>query len=300
MQLKKLEQIFDYAKEKKKKRLVVAYGQDPNTLGAVSKAVDLGFIDITLVGDENVIKKVCEEKGIDPNKFRIIDVKDEKQSGVKAVDLINSGEGDVLMKGLISTDKYMRCILDKERGLMKPKSILTHIGVIDNPNYPKLLLASDMAIIPTPDLKQKAAITNYLIKVAKSIGIEEPKVAIVTATEKANPKMPACIDASVISKMGDRGQIKGAKIDGPLAMDVAIDPESVRIKKIKSDVAGEADCLVFPNIETGNVFYKSMTKLAKSDMAAIVVGAKVPAILPSRGDSEKSKLYSIALAALME
>jgi len=147
-------------------------------------------------------------------------------------------------------------------------------------------------------MKQKVSIVGFCVNVAKALGIETPKVALITATEQVSVGMQACVDAAIIAKMADRGQIKGAIIDGPLALDVAIDKEAAEIKKLKSEVAGDADCLVFPNIEAGNVFYKTCTKLVGSELAAMVVGAKVPCILSSRGDSELTKLYSIALAAL--
>jgi len=175
---------------------------------------------------------------------------------------------------------------------------LSHVTVIENPNYEKLLIVGDVAIIPVPDLDQKIAITNYLIQTAHRLGNEKPKVAIIAATEQMLPNMPTCVDAAIISKMGERGQIKGALIEGPLALDTAIDKESAAIKKLKSEVAGDADCLLFPNIETGNVFYKFNTKLAKGELGAIVIGAKCPAVLSSRGDSALTKTYSIALAAL--
>jgi phosphate butyryltransferase len=203
------------------------------------------------------------------------------------------------MKGLVSTDKYMRAILNKETGLMPPKAVLSHVTVMENPNYHKLLVCSDVAVIPQPDLSQKIALTNYVINVARALGIDTPKVALVAASEQVLPKMEACVDATIISKMADRGQIKNAYVDGPLAIDVAIDMESVEIKKLESKVAGDADCLVFPNIESGNVFYKTNTKLANAELGAFVVGAKCPAILSSRGDSVLTKLYSIALAALV-
>ncbi|PID28405.1 MAG: phosphate butyryltransferase [Candidatus Cloacimonadota bacterium] len=298
MKVTKLSQMLEAIKSKPKKRVVVAYGQDPNTIAALTKAVELGIIDATLVGDEEKIKELCQTNKINPEIFEIVNEKDEMKSGIKAVDLINEGKGDFIMKGLISTDKYMRAILNKEKGLLPPKATLTHVTVVESQYYHKLLLVGDVAIIPYPELPQKAAIINYLVKAAHSLGIETPKVAIITATEKANPKMPPCVDAAVLAKMNDRGQIKKCIIDGPLALDVAIDKKSAEIKGLKSEVAGDADCLLFPNIEAGNVFYKSMTKLAGAEVAAVLVGAKVPAILSSRGDSENTKLYSIALAAL--
>jgi phosphate butyryltransferase len=176
--------------------------------------------------------------------------------------------------------------------------MLTHMAVFEVPAYHKLLVCSDVAIMPAPDLKQKQAILNYLISTAKNLEITKPKVAVLAATEQVSTGMQACVDAAIISKMGDRGQIKGALVDGPLALDVAINAESAKTKKVGGEVAGDADCLLFPNIESGNVFYKACTKFGGAELAGMVVGAKVPCILTSRGDSAKTKLYSIALAAL--
>jgi phosphate butyryltransferase len=297
MAITKLDQLFDVLRSKPKKRLVAAYANDDHTIEAVSMAVDMGIVDATLVGDEATIKEVSAKHNIDPLKFKIVQENDEMKAAAKAVELINSGKGDVLMKGLVSTDKYMRAILNKEKGLLPPKAVLSHVTVVQVPTYHKLLIVGDVAIIPAPDLNQKVAITNYLVKTAHSLGIEKPKVALLAATEQVSAAMPACVDASIISKMGDRGQIKGALIDGPLALDVAIDAESAKIKKLTGEVAGDADCILFPNIESGNVFFKACTKLAKGELGAMVMGAKVPCVLTSRGDSVQSKMYSIALAA---
>lgn len=297
MKVEKLDQLFDILRSKPRKRLVAAFANDAHTIEAVSMAVDMGIVEATLVCDEPTMKKVCAEHNIDPNKFKIVQEADEMKAARKAVELINNGEGDVLMKGLVSTDKYMRAILDKEKGLLPPKAVLSHVTVVQVPTYHKLLIVGDVAIIPAPDLNQKIAITNYLIQTAHSLGLEKPKVALNAATEQMSAGMQACVDAAIISKMADRGQIKGAVVDGPLALDVAIDKESAEIKKVGGGVAGDADCILFPNIESGNVFFKACTKLANGELGAMVMGAKVPCVLTSRGDSVKSKMYSIALAA---
>jgi len=296
--IKKLDELFAVLKAQKSKQLVAAYANDAHTIGAVSRAVDMRIIEATLVGDKKIITEICTRENIDINKFEIVHEPEEMQAASRAVTLINEGRGDLLMKGLVSTDRYMRAILNKENGLMIPGAILSHVTVMENQNYHKLLIFGDVAIIPLPELKEKIAITNYLISMAHTLGNVLPKVAVLAATEQVMPKMPACTDAAIISKMADRGQIKEALVEGPLALDVAIDKESAKIKKIDSPVAGDADCLVFPNIESGNVFYKANTKLAKGEQGAIVVGAKVPAVLSSRGDSIETKLYSIALAAI--
>ncbi|HOY32369.1 MAG TPA: phosphate acyltransferase [Bacteroidales bacterium] len=300
MPVTKLEQMFDLLKSKEKKRLVAAYANDSHTIGALNQAVDMGLVDATLVGDYDTIARVCTEMNINIEKFKIVQESDEIKAAEKAVELINAGEGNILMKGLVSSDKYMRAILNKEKGLMaNPNAILSHVTVIENPRYPRLIIVADVAIIPLPDLKQKIAMANYLIQTAHALGIEKPKLAILAATEQMSPGMPACVDAAIIAKMADRGQIKGAVVDGPLALDVCVDKESCEIKKLSSPIQGDADAILFPNIEAGNVFFKTNTKLAGGELGAVVFGAKVPAVLTSRGDSEKTKLYSIALAACL-
>ena len=299
MRIIRLDQIIDIVKEKQPKRLVVAYANDEHSIEAVATATKLGFVQPILTGDATVIRQTCEKLGIDEKIFQVIDEKDEMKCGYLAVELINKGEADVLMKGLLSTDKYMRAILDKEKGLLPPKAILSHVTILEVPSYHKLLTVSDVAIIPAPDLQQKIAITNYVIDVAHTLGIDYPKVALIAATEQMSAGMQACVDAAIISKMADRKQIKNAIVDGPLALDVAIDKESAQIKKLESPVAGDADCLVFPNLESANVFFKTCTKFLHAELAAVVVGAKAPAVLTSRGDSSKTKTYSIALACLL-
>lgn len=293
------EQIFEQLRSKPKKRLVAAWAVDDHTINAAKLAIEAGIVEATLVGDEKLINQVCAHEKIDPSIFRIVNIDDEVKAVTTAVDIINAGEGDILMKGLCSTDKYMRGILNKERGLLPPKAVLSHVTVLSNPQYHKLLVIGDIAVIPAPDLSQKVAITNYVVKTAHAIGIAKPKVALIAATEQMMPGMQACVDAAIISKMADRGQISGCMVDGPLALDVALSAEAVAVKKLVSSVAGDADCLVFPNIESANVFYKSNTQLCiGAQQAAIVAGAKAPCVLSSRADSIETKLNSIALAAL--
>ncbi|MDD6104081.1 MAG: phosphate acyltransferase [Bacteroidales bacterium] len=292
-------QIFELLRSKSKKRLVAAWAVDDHTITAAYKAVELGIVEATLVGDSNRIKAVCEAEKIDPAKFTIVHNDNELKSIAQAVEMVREGQGDILMKGLCSTDKYMRGILNKEKGLLPPKAVLSHVCVLANPNYHKLVVLGDMAVIPAPDLNQKVAITKYLVNTAKALQIDNPKVAILAATEQMLPGMQACVDAAIISKMIERGQIPGCVGDGPLALDVAISKEAASIKKLTSPVAGDADCLVFPNIESANVFYKVNSQMCKGvDQAAIVAGAMAPCVLSSRADSIETKLNSIALAAL--
>ncbi len=281
------------------KKMVAAWAVDEHTIEAASKAVDMGFVKAVLVGDSKLINEVCEKNGIDAAKFEIVDNPDELKAVAQAVQLVHDGEGDVLMKGLCSTDKFLRAILNKETGLLPAKGLLSHVGVIESPNYHKLIFLTDMAVVPLPDLRQKMKLTNYIVKVAKSFGIAKPKVAFIAASEQVLDSMPACLEAAALAKMADRGQIKGCIADGPLALDVAIDKESVEIKKLTSPVAGDADCLVFPNIESANVFWKTNSKLASGvRQAGMLVGTTAPCILASRADSVDTKLNSIAEAVM--
>lgn len=282
-----------------RKRMVAAWGVDGHTVAAAGRAVELGLADVTLVGDENKIAEACREEGIDVAVFDIVHNPDELSSVAQAVGMVREGKGDFLMKGLCSTDKFLRAILNKETGLLPPKGTLTHCTTLQIPGYHKLLFVGDVAVIPAPDIKQKQVIMECLVRTAKAVGVGVPKVALIAATEQVLSSQPATIDAALLSKMADRGQIKGCIADGPLALDVAIDKESVAIKGLVSPVAGDADCLLFPNIESGNVFYKANSKLvAGVRQAGILVGAKVPCVLSSRADSIDTKLNSIAIAAM--
>lgn len=299
MEIRHLEDVVTVAKARGRKRLVVAYGQDSHTIEAVNDAIDNELVNATLVGSREEIEKVCAAEGIDVNKFTIVDEPVESKAINTAVKLVAEGEGDVLMKGLISTDKYMRGILNKEYGLVPPKGVLTHVTVVDLPSYPRLLIISDVAILPLPDFKQKQQQIQFMAKVANTIGIKCPKVAIISASEQLLPTVISSTDAALLAKMGDRGQLGNIQVDGPLSLDVAMYKHIAEHKKVKgSSIAGEVDCMLFPNIESGNVFFKMATNVGGGDLAAMVVGSKVPCVLTSRGDSSKTKLYSIALACL--
>ncbi len=298
--IKTFDDVFSELKSKGIcKKLIVAWGVDEHSIEAASLAVDKGFVKATLIGDEQLINKVCEEHSIDVTKFEIVNEPNEMKAISQAVKIVHDGHGDVLMKGLCSTDKFLRAILNKETGLLPPKGLLSHVGVIEAPNYHKLMFVSDIAVLPQPDIKQKMKMSGFLVGVAQSFGIKTPKLAFITASEQVLTSMPACMEAAVLSKMADRGQIKGCIADGPLALDVAIDQEAVEIKKLSSPVAGDADCLLFPNIESANVFWKANSKLGDNvKQAGMVVGTTVPCVLASRADSTDTKLNSIAEAVM--
>jgi len=265
----------------------------------VARAVKEKLVHATLTGDEKAIKKVAAEAKVDTGLFEILHEPDKVKALTLAIDKVRSGEADFLMKGLLDSSVYIRGIIDKEKGLLPPGKLLSHVTVIQVPAWKKLIICGDVAVIPAPDLEAKIAILNYAIAVAHKLDIENPKAVLLSAVEKVNPKMPSTTESAIIAKMAERGQIKGAIVDGPLALDIAFSEESARIKGVKSPVAGDADILVFPNIESGNIFFKASTYLANGELGAVVAGATCPCVLTSRGDSDDTKFYSIALASLL-
>jgi phosphate butyryltransferase len=297
--IRDLKQMEKLVKEKETPKMSVAYGQDEDTILAVERAVKEKIVDAILVGDKDVIIQKCKDLNISPDIFEIVDEPNEKKSGDVAVKLIMEKKAGLLMKGLISTPYFLKAILNKEYNLIPKGSLLSHTALIDVPTYDKLFIVSDVAMIPEPTLQQKVQIININVQIAAKLGILNPKVALITANEKVSEKMPATMEAAIISKMAERKQIKGAVVDGPLALDVAISKKACEIKGLKSPVEGYADVLIFPNIETGNVFFKTCTLLANAVLAAVVTGAPFPAILTSRADSEDSKYYSIVLGAAL-
>jgi phosphate butyryltransferase len=297
--LTQLDQILEEAVKRPSHKIAVAVAQDTEVLEAVHEAKERGMIDPILTGNKWLMEPIAEKAGIDLSDFEIIDEKDDRAAAARAVELVKKGDADILMKGLVNTDVYLKAILNKEHGLSIGK-LLTHVAVFEVPGFSKLQIVSDAAINISPDLSQKIEITNNAVKVAQALGINEPKVAILSATEKVNAeKMPSSGDAALMTQMNRRRQIKGAIIDGPLALDNAVSEESAKIKKIKSPVAGDADILITPNIDAGNVLYKSLIFYAKAKVAATVMGVACPVVLTSRADSKESKLYSIALSALI-
>jgi phosphate butyryltransferase len=297
MAIKSLDEMLATVKGTQNRRVAVAAGNDPHTIEAAEKAVKENVVDITMIGDKKKMEGIAGKKKIDLSIFDIVDEADEWKAGKKAVDMVRNGEAHILMKGLISSATYMRLILDKDEGLLQRGNILSHIAVLESPHYPKLIFAADVAVIPAPDLAQKVKMLEYCIEIAHMFDIDEPKAAIIAATEKVSPKMQATVEAAIITQMARRGQIRGAIVDGPLALDVAVSKECCDIKGLVSPVGGDADILIFPSIEAGNSFYKSITQLGGGRLAALVTGTTAPCILTSRADSEDSKFLSIALAA---
>ena len=294
-----LTEIVEEARKRGKKRLAVAYGQDSHTLQAVYEAYREGLVEPTLYGQRSVIEEVCRQENIDINAFKIVDESVDVNCVRMAVAAVIAGDADVLMKGLVSTDKYMRGILNKDAGLFPPKGVLSHVSVVEMPCYHKLLVISDVAVIPLPDFKQKMVIINYLSKTARMLGIKTPKIACIAPSEQVLPNVISSTEGALLAKMGDRGQLGDVIVDGPLSLDVALYKEVAEHKKVRgSAVAGDPDCLLFPNLESANVFFKSATHFCNGEIAAMVMGTKVPCVLTSRGDTSRTKLFSIALACL--
>ncbi len=294
-----LKQLEKLVKEQKTPKMSVAFAQDEDTLLAVKRAVEEKIVDAILVGDKELILEKCNKLNINKDMFEIVNEPNEKKSGDVSVKLIVDGKADILMKGLISTPYFLKAILNKEYNLIKKGTVLSHTALIEISSYDKLLIVSDVAMIPYPDLNQKIQMINYNIAIAKKMNIVNPKIALISANEKVSEKMQSTIDAAVISKMADRKQIKGAIIDGPLALDVALSKKACEIKGLKSPIEGFADILIFPNIDTGNVFYKTTTILGGAKLAGVVTGTPFPTVLVSRADDDDSKYYSIVLASAL-
>ena len=299
--LKKLSDLHEIVKKKEPKRLVLAAAHDEHSLEAVSQAAKKKYIEAILVGDADEIKRLAEKnKKVDISNFQIIHEPNLQESVAKAVKLVHYGEADILMKGNVGTSVLLKGVLNKEWGLRK-SDVLSHIALFEVEAYHhKLLALTDVAMNIAPDLNTKIGILNNSIEFLRKIGVDTPKVAVLGAVELVNESMPATIDAALLSKMAERGQIKNCVIDGPLAFDNAISSESAKHKGIKSNVAGDADLLLLPDIEAGNVLYKSFVFFANAKVAAVILGARAPIVLTSRSDKEESKLDSIVLAAAID
>lgn len=274
------------------KRVALAMAEESDALCAVVEAAKRNIVVPVLVGNEKEIKEIAKKEGLDISPYTIINALGEKEAAYTSVNLIKEGKADCLMKGKVATSTIMKAALDKEKGL-RGSGILSHITIIEAPTYHKLLILTDAALNIAPDIDTKAGILQNAIDVSKKLGIEKPKAAVIGAVEKVNTSMPATMDAAILCKMADRGQIKGCLVDGPFALDNAVSAKSCEVKGIKTDVGGDADILLMPDIEAANVMYKTLGYLTDYKMAGIIVGAEVPIILTSRSDSDTTKYLSI-------
>lgn len=295
---KNFDDLLSKLKVGKRKKLSVAVAQDEPVLEAVKAAKERGIADAILVGNKEEIEKIARKIDMDLSDFEIIHEEDIKKAALKAIELVSSGVADMVMKGLVDTATFLRSVLNKEVGL-RTGNLMSHVAVFEIEGIDRLILLTDAAFNTYPDLKQKVQIINNSVMVAKSCGIENIKVAPICAVEVVNPDMPATVDAALLSKMSDRGQIKGCIVDGPLALDNALSEEAAHHKGITGSVAGRADILLLPNIDVANVMYKTLTYTSNTKNGGILVGASAPVILTSRTDSFETKVNSIALAALV-
>jgi len=275
----------------------VVWPDDRNSLGGALLSADRGLIRPVLIGDESRIREAAKELGRDLAEFPIVHVADHRGACARAVAMINAGEAFALMKGNVHSDEILAEVVRKEGGLRGHRRI-SHVFAMDVPTLDHLLFISDAAINIAPDLTTKVDIVQNAVDLARACGITQPRVGVLSAVETVNPAIPSTLDAAILSKMAERGQIKGALVDGPLAMDNAVDVEAARTKGITSLVAGRADILIAPNLEAGNMLAKELTFVARAEAAGLVVGAKVPIMLTSRADDEESRLASCALALL--
>ncbi len=296
--MKTIKDIFDSAKNHPSQTVAVVAPEDAASLEAIKEAIDNDIVKAIFVGDEKIIEKEMKQLGMSSKNIEFLHAQNHVEAAIKSVELVKKGDAHLLMKGTLHTDEILRAVLDKNVGL-RTKNLLSHALVFEYPGYNKILVLTDAAMNIAPDLSQKVQILENAAALISSLtDIEKPKAAILAAVETVNIKMPATIDAAYISKMAQRGQIKNVIADGPLALDNAISKESAKIKGIVSDVAGDPDILLAPDIEAGNMLYKSLTVMSGYDAAGIILGAAAPIILTSRADEMKTKLYSIALGAL--
>jgi len=294
--LTKLTDLYALAKKSTKKKLAVAVAHDEHVLEAICAVDKMGIVEAILIGDEPKISAIAKRLNLDLGKMKIIHEVVDANSVKLAVKMVKDKQADILMKGNVATATFLRGVLDKENGLRKG-DVLSHFALFEIPTYHKLLALSDAAMIPAPDFKTKVAIVNNAVEFMNKLGYKKPKVAVLAAVEMVNEAMIATTEAALLSKMNQRGQIKNCILDGPLAYDNAVSMESAKHKGIVSDVAGDADLLIVPDIEAGNMLYKALGFSANAKLAACVLGAAAPIVLTSRSETEESKQASIVMAA---
>lgn len=296
--IRRFDDIIKAAAEKGPKTIAVAVAQDAEVLNAVKGAKEMGIAEAILVGDKDEIKKAAEKCGVDITKFEAVDIKDKAEACRRAVELVSTGKAHIVMKGLVDTSIILKAVLDEKIGL-RTGNVLSHVAVFDVEGYDRLLYVTDAAMNIAPNIEQKKQIIENAVMVANALENDNPKVAVLAAVEKVNPKMQATLDAAELVKMNEEGLLTGCVVGGPFALDNAVSVEAAKHKGIDHPVAGKADILMVPVIEAGNMLYKSMVFFARAKNAGIIVGAKAPVVLTSRADSDEAKLNSIAIGVLM-
>ncbi|MDO9026687.1 MAG: phosphate butyryltransferase [bacterium] len=295
--IKSFSDLMTQAKAKGPKKVAVAVAQDEVVLEALNDALKEKIATPILFGDKKAIEEAATKAKVDIKGWELHDIKDMAEASKAAVAAVSSGKADFLMKGLVATSTFLKAVLDKEVGLRTGR-LLSHVAVMESSSYPKLILVSDGGMNVKPDLMAKVDIINNAVEISQKLGVEKPKVAVLAAIEVLNPEMQDTIDATHLSKMNDRGQIKGCIIDGPLALDLAVSAEAAAHKKIKSQVAGEADIFLTPDIASGNMLVKGLIYLGGAQAAGIIAGAAKPVVMLSRADSKQQKINSIALGVV--
>jgi len=297
MAVQNFAQLMELAQQQGPKTVAVAAAAQETVLLAVNEAEERGIADVILIGDRPKIESIGHDNGVNLGRLEIIHEPDPIQAARQTMRLINEGRAQIAMKGTIQTADFLRAVLDRKIGLRAGR-LLSHVAAFDIPGLDRLLLISDAGVVVAPTLEQKADIVRNAIDVAHRLGVVQPKVALLAATETVNPKIPATVDAAALSKMADRKQIVGGIVDGPLTLDNAISRTSAAIKGVESPVAGQADVLIAPDIEAGNILAKGIIYFAQAYMAGIIVGAQAPIILPSRSDTHEAKLIAIAMCVV--
>jgi len=297
--IRNFRQLLEAAQAREPQRVAVAAADQPQTLIAISSARDMDLAHPILVGDEGAVREMAGAEGLSLEGMKIIREPQPRLAAREAVRLATNGQAALVMNGRAQPGDLLRAALAPESGLRMGR-LLTDVSVFEIPGFDRLILVSDIGVVISPILEQKVEIVQNAIDVARALGVEQPRVALLSATEMVNPKIPTSLDASNLAKMAERGQIKGGLVDGPLALDNAISPKSAAIKGIHGPVAGQADILITPDIETGNLLAKAITYFAGGRMASVVVGARCPLVMPSRADPPESKLISLALALVLQ
>ncbi len=290
------EMIQMVKRRSERKRVVVAAAADTHTLEAVFAAVRDGIVSPVLVGDKARIQEILAEMGVRVPDCDLYNEPEPEGAAARAVSLIREGKGDFLMKGRLETAQMLRPVVNRQTGIGTGR-LMSHFTIFEAPHYHKLFLAVDGGMVTYPTMEQKRGILENTVEVLHRLGYENPKVGILTAVEKVNPKMPETVEADMLFQMYRRGEITGCTVAGPISLDIAMDAEAARIKGYDSPVAGDADVLVVPNIHVGNVLGKSVTVIARGKMAGFIVGAQVPIILTSRSSSAEEKYLSIVLSS---
>ena len=294
MTIRNFAQLLEAAMERASKRVAIVGGGQRQTLHAARMARSMGLAHCILIDNPHRLQTIADEEGIDLTGMELIEEDDMIQAAYKAVEMVHAEEVDLVMNGRALPVELMRAALDRDKGLRIGK-VITDVSVFEIPDFDRLIFVSDVAIVVSPNLAQKVAIVQNAIDTAIELGVECPRVAILAATEMVNPEMPANMDAANLSKMAERGQIRGGLVDGPLALDNAISLKAAEMKGITSQVAGHADILITPDVESGNILAKALAYFAKGHMAGVVVGAKCPIVMPSRSDPPQQKMLSLAL-----